>query len=194
MNFNYPIVLKDVFSSQKFFQLRDELNYGKWQLKNYSDPGHDEKSEERVSWTIENMWENIIMYECASIIKLKIQKYLQQNLIFIRAHSNGSTFGQSSRFHIDFISDDIWTFILFTEKNWNTQWGGEFVVHNPIEEKYNYISYIPNSGVLIPSNWQHYAMSPNEGTDKLRTTLAFSYCSTESFGTIKHLTGVKRFL
>lgn len=194
MNFNYPIVLKDVFSSQKFFQLRDEFKYGKWQLNNYSDPKHDEKSEERVFWTMENIWENITIYECASIIKLKIQKYLQQNLFFIRAHSNGSTFGQSSRFHIDYESDDIWTFILFTEKNWNTQWGGEFVVYNPIEEEYNYTSYIPNSGALIPSNWQHYAMSPNERTDKLRTTIAFSYCSTESFDRLKNLKSVKHFL
>ena len=74
MNFNYPIVLKDVFSSQKFFQLRDEFKYGKWQLNNYSDPKHDEQSEERVFWTMGNIWENITKYESASIIKLKIQK------------------------------------------------------------------------------------------------------------------------
>ena len=185
----YPIILSDVLPSQLFFSLRDEFQYTGWGFRNYSDG-----EGERTSWRINEENDKLIMFQCASVIKLKIQKYLRQDLIFIKAHSNGSTFGQTCKFHIDFKEHNVWTFVLFTEKDWNVQWGGEFVAFNPATREYKYVTYMPNCGALIPSNWDHYGAAPNEMTDQLRTTMAFSYASIQSYYQLKDNTVVKRFL
>ena len=88
----------------------------------------------------------------------------------------------------------MWTFVLFTEENWNTQWGGEFVTQDPVSKEYKYVSYIPNNGTLVPSNWLHYGKSPNSYTDQLRTSVAFSYTSIQSFEYMKEKSIVKSFL
>ena len=104
-----------------------------------------------------------------------------------------NNFGQTQKFHIDFQTNDVWTFVLFTEENWNTQWGGEFVCFDGINKEYKYTPYVPNTGALIPSNWEHYGASPNECTGNLRTTMAFSYTSLQSYDYIKDLPVVKSF-
>ena len=126
--------------------------------------------------------------------KIEVAEILEAGFNFIRAHSNGATFGQTCKFHVDFDEDDIWTFVLFTEKNWNTQWGGEFITLDPDNQEYKYTPYIPNSGALVPSNWEHYGAAPNDTTDKLRTTVAFSYSSKQSFDSVKNNSIVKSFL
>ena len=188
----YPIIIKKVLPDSKFYSLRDEFGHTGWKLENYS--YGNGKSGDKVAWMLNESNNKLIMYECASIIKLKIQKYLKQDLILIKVHSNGATFGQTSKFHIDFDPDNIWTFILFTEENWNTQWGGEFVSFDRINNEYKYTPYMPNSGALIPSNWEHYGAAPNDCTGNLRTTMAFSYASLQSFEHIKNSPTVKSFL
>ena len=192
MNVEYPIIIKKVLPDSKFYSLRDEFNYAGWKLENYSYKGGGEN--DKISWMLNESNNKLIMYECASIIKLKIQKYLKQDLILIKVHSNGATVGQTQKFHIDFDKDDIWTFVLFTEENWNTQWGGEFVSFDPINNTYKYTPFMPNSGALIPSNWEHYGAAPNVYTDNLRTTMAFSYSSLQSFDYIKNSPTVRSFL
>ena len=192
MKNNYPIVIKDVLPVSTFFSLRDEFKHTGWGLYNYSN--NFDKENERISWKLNETNDKLIFYQCASIIKFKLQKYLKQDLIFIRVHSNGATFGQTCRFHVDFNEDNVWTFVLFTEKNWNTQWGGEFITFDPINQEYKYTPYIPNSGALVPSNWQHYGAAPNDTTDKMRTTVAFSYASLQSFNDVKDYSIVNSFL
>lgn len=193
MNIQYPFTLNSVLPTQKFFALRDEFLYSGWSLTNYS--GYDQIiGEDKVSWKLNEPNNKLIMYECATIIKLKLQKYLRQNLIFCRAHSNGQTFGQDTKFHIDFTEDDVWTFVLFTEPNWNTQWGGEFVAQDPISKEYKYVTYKPNNGALVPSNWLHYGKGPSSSTDHLRTSMAFSYSSIQSFQSMKTKKIAKSFL
>lgn len=192
MKNEYPFIMKNVLPIKTFFSAIDDFNYYGWQLSNYSYSEGVEK--QRVSWKLNEPNNKLIIYECASIIKLKLKKYLKKDLIFIRSHSNGSTFGQTSTFHKDFDEDDVWTFILFSSPNWNTQWGGEFVCFDPINKEYKYVPYVPNTGCLIPSNWQHYGSAPNEITDSLRTTLAFSFSSIDSLESVSKNSIVKRFL
>lgn len=186
----YPIIIENILPDSKFHSLRDEFVYSGWRLDNYS---YGPEMGDKASWQLTESNNKLILYECASIIKLKIQKYLKQDLILIKVHSNGNTFGQTQQFHIDFISDNIWTFVLFTEENWNTQWGGEFVSLDPTSKTYKYTTYVPNSGALIPSHWEHYGAAPNDRTSNLRTTMAFSYTSLQSYDSIKDLPVVKTF-
>lgn len=184
---NYPIIIKNVLSDHTFFSLNDEFKIG-WQLTNLSYPKNSSnnttKSEERLSWTLTST-NGLIIFKCASIIKLKIQKYLKTNINFIRAHINGHTFGQCGQFHIDYDEDDVWTFVFFCSPLWDVNWGGEFVFFDPENKEYRYVPYIPNTGCLIPANWEHFGSSPNEKTDKLRTTIGFSFCTDNIFDTVK---------
>lgn len=186
----YPIIIENILPDSKFHSLRDEFVYSGWTLDNYS---YGPEVGDKASWQLTESNNKLILYECASIIKLKIQKYLKQDLILIKVHSNGNTFGQTQQFHIDFTSDNIWTFVLFTEENWNTQWGGEFVSLDPTSKTYKYTTYVPNSGALVPSHWEHYGAAPNERTSNLRTTMAFSYTSLQSYDSIKDLPVAKTF-
>ncbi len=166
----YPVVFKDVIPSHVFVSLHDEL-LNEWTLANTSDSKYGDDS---LSWGLRYKNDRIIMYQAASIVKLKCQKIIREHIRLCKIHVNGQTFGQKGGFHTDFDDPWFWTFVLFTSPEWNTQWSGEFVCQDPSGE-YHYVPYIPNNGVLIPSNWPHYGCSPNAFTDKLRTSVAFSY-------------------
>ena len=91
----------------------------------------------------------------ATTILLKVKRYLRQDIRLLRIHSGAKYFGCEPAFHTDFKEDYCFTFVLFTNRYWNTNWGGEFIAQNPITNEYNYVPYIPNNGVLVPSNWEH---------------------------------------
>jgi hypothetical protein len=171
MSLDYPFVIKDVLPIKKFISLRDEFVDG-WTLINSSD--------NKVHDQYKNFWgigeqNTLPIMDAAVITKLKVQKYLKTNLRLIKCHINGQTFGQTGRFHTDFPETNIWTFVLFCADYWETNWGGEFVCYNPIQNQYRYVPYIPNTGCLIPSNWEHYGSAPSQ-MGVLRTSLAFGFC------------------
>ena len=172
-NLDYPIVIDNILPSKKFFAIRDEFKYVGWTLSNKSF-----SNDQYISWGWKkelNRANKLCFYDAGTFIKLKIQKYLKTNLIYIRSHVNGQTSGQVSKFHTDYHRSGTYTVVVFTEKSWDTQWGGEFVFCDKDNNDYKYITYIPNRGVLIPANYEHYGMSPNHFTSNLRTSVAFSY-------------------
>ena len=175
----------DVLPTNNFIALSDELFSG-WSLINYSyNPKHSTHDSNRASWGFEHEHDRIAFYDAAIHIKLKIQKYIRNPIQLCKIHVNGQTANQEAPFHTDFPSW-AWTFILFTNLEWNTSWGGEFVCYNPNTKKYNYVPYIPNRGVLVPSNWDHYGSSPNALTDNLRTTIGFSYVLSDKLDDLLH--------
>jgi hypothetical protein len=171
MSLDYPFIIKDVLPAKNFIALRDEFIDG-WTLSNSS----DDKSYDQYK----NFWgmaeqNTLPIMDAAVITKLKVQKYLKTNLRLIKCHINGQTFGQTGRFHVDFLENNIWTFVLFCGDYWETNWGGEFVCYNPVQNQYRYVPYIPNTGCLVPSNWDHYGSAPSQ-MGVLRTSLAFGFC------------------
>ena len=174
---NELIVVKDVLGINLFVDLNKTLHeHSRWRFTNRSYDGGD------PSWGYDSVLDSqLLFFEVATIIKLKVQRHIKKNIHLCKIHCNGQTCGQASQFHDDFPFDDTWTFIFFTECDWNTQWGGEFVSQNPNTKEYFYTPYIPNTGALIPSIWQHYGQSPNANTQRLRTTMAFSYMEENLF-------------
>ena len=167
-----PVVIKDVLKTDLFCHMNDTMHrYMKWKLNNRSYSGGNHT----VSWGVSPRNADLIFYEAACIVKLKILKYLRHKIQLIKIHYNGQTSGQISEFHADFDEMLSWTFVLFTEREWNTQWGGEFVSKHPETHEYFYTPYIPNTGVLIPAYWEHCGHPPFPCTDTIRTTVAFSY-------------------
>lgn len=166
----YPVTLINVLPENHYFHLNDELTFS-WQMSNFSYFGG------KTSWSINRrLTTELPFLSCASIIKLKLQKIIRKNLKLCKIHVNGQTSNQTSEFHKDFTNENIWTFVLFCGYDWDTSWGGEFVCFDELNKKYQYCPFIPNTGALIPSNWDHFGNCPNSSTDKLRVTVAFSYC------------------
>lgn len=170
-------LITDVLPVELFFTLQDNWKYCGWHLDNKS------YTSDSLCWglTKNSRNDNLSWFKAATIIKLKCQKYIKKQIQLTRLHINGQTRGQYNSFHVDDgIEKNMWSFILFTESNWDVQWGGEFVCKNPVANNYEYFTYTPNSGVLIPSYWEHYGQSPNQTTDNLRTTVAFMYQESSS--------------
>ena len=175
----YPIRLLDVLNNKNYIALNDDLTkYSTWSLINrpYSDK-EIKKFWSTMKWDTQTP----TLFNISTIINLKIKKYLRRNIRLCNIHINGQTSCQESQFHIDFPMNNVWTFVLFCGYGWNVSWRGEFICQNPETKEYDYVPFIPNSGVLIPSNWQHVGTAPNTITDNFRMSVAFSYCLTENF-------------
>ena len=178
----------EVLPVKNFIAVSDELERNSaWSLINYSyNPKHVNQDSNKLSWGFEYEHDRIAFYDAAIHIKLKIQKYIRNPIQLCKIHVNGQTTNQVAPFHTDFSEPWVWTFVLFTNLKWNTEWGGEFVCYNTNTNKYNYVPYIPNRGVLVPSNWDHYGSSPNSLTDNLRTSIGFSYVLSDKLDDLLH--------
>jgi len=171
-----PKILKgyqihNVLPDDMFHALHDDMQ--NWSLINKSN------TEDFRNWGKYPDWGEVIFSKVAVHIQLKIQKIIRENIRYCKLHFNGQTLGQHSSFHTDFDENYFWTFILFTQDHWNTEWGGEFVCFNEETNEYEYFPYIPNSGVLIQSNWEHHGRQPtNKKQDAFRTTVAFGYIAS----------------
>jgi hypothetical protein len=170
----FPAQFQKVLKTELFLDVIDELYEG-WRMTNESYRGSPS-----LFWTQGE--KNVPTYMMAgSIIRLKVMRELKQDVRLARVQANGQTSGQISDFHKDFSCDGVWTFILFTPPQWDLDWGGEFICKDPDTEQFHYTPCVPNFGVLIPSNWWHKGCSPNAKTSLLRTSLAFSYATPETF-------------
>ena len=192
---HYPIKFENVLPYWLFRSLQDEYYFNGWIFNNVSNVPEEYSGSQRKSWSMNHQPNNqLIFYEIATHVKYKIKKKIQKDISFIRAHTNGYVYGQTGGFHKDFVIDNVWTFVLFTSPNWDTQWGGEFVCYDRENDEYHYVPYIPNSGALIPSNWENYGSAPNELANSLRTTLALSFAEKKMLESVKEIKIVKRFI
>jgi hypothetical protein len=125
-----------------------------------------------------------VLAEAWSQVSLKIRKILRTRLALYRIHTNGQTISQLSSFHKD--SDDpfFWSCIIFTSPIWTVEWGGEFVLYNPVENCYKHAAYVPNHAIVFPSVWEHKGNSPLTALAGLRTSLAFCFTDSEHKNTI----------
>ncbi len=173
------VKFKDILDKTLFLSLNDELTkYARWELNNWT---AIEDMPEDLIWNLErHEYYSAVFYKVATIIKLKVLKYIKKDIRLVRIYSNGQTCHQRSYFHTDFDPEYYYTFILFSNLHWDANWGGHFICHNPITDTYDYTSYVPNCGVLIPAYWSHTGNSPNVNTHEFRTTLAFSFIETEN--------------
>jgi hypothetical protein len=169
---NSPTVLKEVLKPDLFLNVAEDVDRD-WSLLNglTTDKGP-------CFWGKEERTSPILIH-ASSIIKLKLMRVLECHINLIRIQINGQTSGQTSSFHQDFGPEGVWTFIFFTATAWNVDWGGEFVCQVPSTQEFSYTPYVPNNGVLIPSNWWHKGSSPNHSTNYLRTSVAFSFATDE---------------
>jgi hypothetical protein len=175
---NFPIIIKDVLPIELLVELHLEFSES-WGLTN-SSYGDDlnSKTSKNLFWSTAEK-NSLHLFDASTVVKLKILRYIKKDIRLIRIMINGQTRGQVSKFHPDYFLDCYYTFILFSSLEWNSNWGGEFVCLDPKTNEYKYVPYVPNTGCLIPSNWEHMGSSPNASTDKMRQSIAFSFCLSE---------------
>ena len=120
-----------------------------------------------------------------------IKKLLKPNFNFElkRINTNIQYQNQESSFHqdgIDAIVDGVgvprwsWTFLLFASREWDTEWGGEFICSTRKPGDYKNISYIPNRCVLFNGHLDHRGSAPNCFSEMPRTTVAWTYTSVDA--------------
>ena len=122
-----------------------------------------------------------------------IQNKFEINTKIKRIYANGQTAGQNGTPHIDFSDDSSITFIYYPNLKWKFAWGGHLTfldirydstdtskIRKKLNESIyfptnttNSVSYVPNRGILFPSNIWHYAQPPNRTFTGLRTSLAY---------------------
>lgn len=175
-----PIEFGDVLPKDLFNEIGKELYRKGWRLKNKSSKGT------RRFWT-QYQSDNIKFKKSAEIIKNKIKEHTNKNIELVKIHCNGQTSHQDGSAHRDFLQDDVWTFVLFTNEFWDVRMGGGFNVLNPISKRHQYYHYASNWGVLIPSNWVHWGDPPNFHTDELRTSVAFSFTTSKQYAKIRKI-------
>ena len=175
---NEPVEFGDVLPKDLFDEIGEELFKKGWRLSNKSAKGT------KRFWT-QHQVDNPIFNRAGNIVLEKIKEYTDESIKLVRIHCNGQTTGQDGAAHIDFWPDNVWTFVLFTNKFWDVRLGGGFNVINPEIKKHQYYHYASNWGVLIPSKWMHWGDPPNSHTDELRTSVAFSFATADQYDIIR---------
>jgi len=177
LNVEMPKTFPNVLTSELFKRVKDDVESNGWIFKNRSYDG-----DTILSWTQKRNDRSIIL-EAGNYIKGVIEKYLDDKFTLMRIHFNGQTYGQNGKSHQDYYIPGIVTFILYVNEDWEYEWGGETYVIDD-KNKLTINPVIPNSGILIPAFWYHWGNAPTV-TNKLRITIAFSYCLEEIFDTVK---------
>jgi len=112
--------------------------------------------------------------EIGSKINLLSQKILGSPTQLVRINTNIQFTGQESNFHVD-SSPEMrwWTFVLFANMSWSTEWGGELII-NTSDHDYLGLPFLPNCGVLFDGSLPHKGSAPNRLCLNHRQSVAFS--------------------
>lgn len=181
---NYPITFKNVLPVEDFISLQDDLK--DWTFDNRSDADGNDRS--KSFFGQQGRESKMTFYQASTTISLKIKRYVKEHLKLVRLHSGGKLFGTRPEFHVDYIEPNkCYTFVLFTNMSWDTNWGGEFIAQEPKTSEYRYVPYIPNNGVLIPSHWQHTGSPPLTPEAGIRKSVAFMYTEHSNYKTFCEL-------
>jgi hypothetical protein len=115
-------------------------------------------------------------------LKSKIETAANLKFLVERIYANGQTFGQDGTFHQDNITDDSYTFCIYTNKQITAETaddiGGEFVFKIPnhkIDDPFSRIAVSPlyNRGILFPAAYLHKGLAFNRFCKGLRISIAW---------------------
>ena len=180
---NFPIRFKNVLTKKDFIYLQDDLR--EWHLNNFSNMKTKEYDYSKKFFGQVDRENLMHFWKASTTISLKVKLTLKKKLHIIRLQSGGKLFGTSPNFHVDYSEQyGCYTFVLFTCMHWDTNWGGEFIAQDPETSEYKYVPYIPNTGVLIPSHWQHTGSPPLTNEAGIRTSVAFMYAPYDKVDTM----------
>ena len=196
MQLHYEKIDKDVyildnfFSISEFIPLSEEL-HGMYHT--LARKREDYEKESKPYWlslgktpTRGGVGDNMVFLSHTAKIRWAINKILKPDFPYElrRVNTNLQWMFQESSFHFDSYLNNgtkhwSWTFLAFTQTNWNTQWGGEFICQVG-KTKYHNISYIPNRCVLFNGDCAHRGSAPNVFADDFRSSVAWTFASVDA--------------
>ena len=114
-------------------------------------------------------------------LKSKIEAAANRKFSVQRVYANGQTFGQDGTYHQDDITDDSYTFCIYTNKQITAETaddiGGEFIfkLPNSDDDPFSRIAVAPlyNRGILFPANYFHKGLAFNRYCKGLRISIAW---------------------
>ena len=182
-NLNSIRVIDNFFTEEIHHEISKLMDRPKWALKGGN-------SENRF-WHMDDLQlEDYFSHYLFEIIRNK----LEINTKIKRIYANGQTAGQNGSPHPDSNDDFSLTFLYYPNTEWKFTWGGHLTfldIRNDRTDKSlkirkelhestyfpvnitNSVSYVPNRGILFPSNIWHYAHPPHRNFNGLRTSLAY---------------------
>ena len=180
-------VLDDFFSMDEFMPLNDELHgmYHTFMRKREDYAGKDKPYWLALSKNVRRsgLGENMVFLERATKIRWAISKILKPDFSFElrRVNTNLQWKFQDSSFHLDSYDEKgkvywSWTFLTFTQTDWDFEWGGEFVCQLG-DRDYLTVPYVPNRSVLFNGDCSHRGSSPNIFSQDFRTSVAWTFAS-----------------
>ena len=169
VNFS-PIVVDNFLNSSEFLMLSEEFNYMPMHLCNWSDSNNI-----KLFFGVRKSNKPTHLECLASTISLKTKKYIKRKFNFKRIHLNGQVYGQEGQFHQDSKESMDISVLIFTNKEWNPAWGGQFSFVELPDQEVQTVTYKPNRAVIFPSTLYHCGNSPLRYTDRLRTSAVFLF-------------------
>lgn len=121
----------------------------------------------------EYIGDNHLLISIAERVKFTGMRILQTNLKLERVNTNIQFKLNDTVFHEDG-PENYWTFLIFYNTSWNSDWGGDFII-NYAPAKYRGIPYIPDTGAFFNANMPHRGCAGNTLSEKLRFSIAFTY-------------------
>ena len=173
---------KDMLSPTEYYSLFDEFNFRYNNLSIKSGDGTSNKHPRlsiskpnpKIQVYSENprIGDNYVFINLSTRLKLIAEYTIKKKLRLIRINTNIQFAGQDSNFHSD---GDVgyWTFLLFNQLEWDSEWGGEFVCC--IGDDYQYVPYLPNTGCLFAAHNEHKGCAPTIHCTSFRSSVACTF-------------------
>ncbi len=166
----------DVLTEEEFSEVEKHLHSFGWG-KHFSVPDNDEK----FLWALPGL-EKFDLFN-NKILK-KIQKLTKMRFDIEKIYANGQTTSLDGYPHPDNAAENGYTFLIYMNREWKYEWGGETVfldryhdceknIHIEISNKYKFFLPKPNSALFFPGKIIHFGKSPSRDFHSIRYTLAF---------------------
>jgi len=164
-----------------FYRAQDEFNpnYNNWNYKLESKIipeqnlhqhphrlGLAKVSGDTLGWSLP-------LIEVGTYLKLITEHCLHNKYYLGRINTNIQSFGQESTYHVDGCGSD-WTFLVFMNSEWNSEWGGEFSIQMSENDYMGFVP-LPNSGILFKADMEHKGNAPNRLCMSFRYSIAFTF-------------------
>jgi len=112
---------------------------------------------------------------CVTSVKELVKQLLDlyPNKKILRVMIAGNTYGLDGDVHIDHPDDDHITCVLYLNKRWDHNWGGETFI---FEDSTTSVLPKPGTAVIFNSKYPHVGRAPTRNCGELRSVLAIQIC------------------
>ena len=120
---------------------------------------------------------------CPQVVKDLGERFMDimpEDYVMVRCMASSNTFGQDGDVHTDWLYPDVsQTGVLYTDKIWDRNWGGDTVFYNGDETAVS--EYKPRKLVTFDASIEHIGKGPQRRCPEMRSILAFQAVHIEAY-------------